>query len=277
MADILTATDPLFTVVLALWLIRSEAVDRTRFTGLIIGLAGVVALPGIDFHGRPTELPGAGAVLLGALGYSAAALLCRRWLADVPALDRSVHAFRGTPESREDHLAAEAVGRAHGHRVAPPRGGAGGRPQLVVLDCKGGGDSRRVADRARPAPRPPDRCLAPGHRRATPGHRRRTPRHRRGPPAHRHPADLPDPPRPAPHLSYQSTSIAALCRNSRSACEFGDHFFGEQVDAGTVIGRVSEVADRVTETEVAGPRKPLGDLLGGADQPLGLELRQLRL
>ena len=27
--------------------------------------------------------------------------------------------------------------------------GAGGRPLLVVLDCKGGGDSRRVADRAR--------------------------------------------------------------------------------------------------------------------------------
>jgi len=32
-AGILTATDPLFTAVLALWLIRSEAVDRKRFTG----------------------------------------------------------------------------------------------------------------------------------------------------------------------------------------------------------------------------------------------------
>src|SRR5947209_8094669 len=49
--------------------------------------------------------------------------------------------------------------------------------------------------------------------------------------------------------------------NSRSACEFGDHLFGEQVDAGTVVGRVSEVADRVAETEVADPGKPLGDLL----------------
>ena len=27
--------------------------------------------------------------------------------------------------------------------------GSGGRPLLVVLDCKGGADSRRVADRAR--------------------------------------------------------------------------------------------------------------------------------
>jgi drug/metabolite transporter (DMT)-like permease len=85
-AGILTATDPLFTALLALWLIRSEAVDRTRFAGLIIGLGGVAALLGIDLHGRAIELAGAGAVLLSALGYAAAALLYRRWLADVPAL-----------------------------------------------------------------------------------------------------------------------------------------------------------------------------------------------
>ena len=85
-AGILTATDPLFTAVLALWLIRSEAVDRRRFTGLLIGFAGVVALLGIDFHGHLEELLGALAVLLSALGYAGAALLYRRWLADIPAL-----------------------------------------------------------------------------------------------------------------------------------------------------------------------------------------------
>jgi drug/metabolite transporter (DMT)-like permease len=85
-AGILTATDPLFTAVLALWLIRSEAVDRKRFTGLVIGFTGVVALLGIDFRGHAEELLGAGAVLLSALGYAAAALLYRRWLADAPAL-----------------------------------------------------------------------------------------------------------------------------------------------------------------------------------------------
>jgi drug/metabolite transporter (DMT)-like permease len=85
-AGILTATDPLFTAVLALWLIRSEAVDRTRFTGLAIGFAGVVALLGIDFHGHAGELLGAGAVLVSAAGYAAAALIYRRWLADAPAL-----------------------------------------------------------------------------------------------------------------------------------------------------------------------------------------------
>jgi len=86
MAGILTATDPLFTAVLALWLIRSEAVDRKRFTGLVIGFAGVIALLGLDFRGSATELLGAGAVLLAALGYAGAALLYRRWLADAPAL-----------------------------------------------------------------------------------------------------------------------------------------------------------------------------------------------
>jgi drug/metabolite transporter (DMT)-like permease len=71
-AGILTATDPLFTAVLALWLLRSEAVDRKRFTGLVIGFAG--------------ELAGAAAVLLAAAGYAGAALAYRRWLEKIPAL-----------------------------------------------------------------------------------------------------------------------------------------------------------------------------------------------
>jgi hypothetical protein len=41
------------------------------------------------------------------------------------------------------------VGRVHDHRAARLRGRDRGRPLLVVLDCKGGADSRRVAARAR--------------------------------------------------------------------------------------------------------------------------------
>ncbi|HKA96847.1 MAG TPA: DMT family transporter [Streptosporangiaceae bacterium] len=85
-AGILTATDPLFTAVLALWLIRSEAVDRRRFAGLVIGFAGVIALLGLDFRGSTAELLGGGAVLVSALGYAGGALLYRRWLADAPAV-----------------------------------------------------------------------------------------------------------------------------------------------------------------------------------------------
>ena len=85
-AGILTATDPLFTALLALWLIRSEVPDRKRSAGLVIGFAGVVALLGFDVRGNATELLGAAAVLLSALGYAGAALLYRRWLASEPAL-----------------------------------------------------------------------------------------------------------------------------------------------------------------------------------------------
>jgi drug/metabolite transporter (DMT)-like permease len=85
-AGILTATDPLFTAVLALWLIRSEVVNRKQFTGLVIGFAGVVALLGLDLRGDAGQLLGAAAVLLSALGYAAGALVYRRWLADAPAL-----------------------------------------------------------------------------------------------------------------------------------------------------------------------------------------------
>ena len=86
LAGILTATDPLFTALLALGLIRSEAVNRRQLAGLVIGFAGVIALMGPDFRGHAGELLGAAAVLLSALGYAAAALVYRRWLADAPAL-----------------------------------------------------------------------------------------------------------------------------------------------------------------------------------------------
>jgi drug/metabolite transporter (DMT)-like permease len=85
-AGILTATDPLFTALLALWLIRSEVPGRKQLAGLVIGFGGVIALLGIDVRGSAAELLGAGAVLLSALGYAAAALLYRRWLASEPAL-----------------------------------------------------------------------------------------------------------------------------------------------------------------------------------------------
>jgi drug/metabolite transporter (DMT)-like permease len=74
-AGILTATDPLFTAVLALWLLRSEAPGRRQLTGLVIGFVGVIALLGLDFRDSAVELAAAGAVLLSALGYAGRASL----------------------------------------------------------------------------------------------------------------------------------------------------------------------------------------------------------
>jgi len=113
-AGILTATDPLFTAVLALWLIRSEAPSRKQLAGLITGFAGVIALLGIDFRGSAVELLAAGAVLLSALGYAGAALIYRRWLADVPAI--GVTALMTAVSS----LAFLAPAAANLPRQAPP-------------------------------------------------------------------------------------------------------------------------------------------------------------
>ena len=85
-AGILTATDPLFTALLAVWLVRSEKVSRRQLAGLVTGFAGVVALLGLDIRGQLAELVGAAAVILAALGYAAAALIYRRWLGDLPAV-----------------------------------------------------------------------------------------------------------------------------------------------------------------------------------------------
>lgn len=82
LAGMLTATDPLFVALLALWLVRSERPTGRRLVGLVAGFAGVAALLGVDLSGRPEELVGSLAVLLAALGYAAAALYYRQRFAD---------------------------------------------------------------------------------------------------------------------------------------------------------------------------------------------------
>src|SRR4051812_20838483 len=74
---ILIAAMPLIVALLALRFDASERVGGTRLAGLFIGLAGVVALVGIDVAGQPDELLGAGLVLLGTVGYAAAPLIVR--------------------------------------------------------------------------------------------------------------------------------------------------------------------------------------------------------
>jgi drug/metabolite transporter (DMT)-like permease len=85
-AGILTAIDPLFTAVLALWLIRSEVPGRKRLAGLVIGFAGVIALLGIDFRGNAVELLGAGPCCPARWALRAPRWFYRRWLDDVPAV-----------------------------------------------------------------------------------------------------------------------------------------------------------------------------------------------
>src|SRR3954464_15372507 len=79
---ILIASMPLLVALLALRFAARGRVRGTRVAGLFIGLAGVMALVGIDVAGEPDELLGAGLVLLGTVGYAAAPLIVRARLAE---------------------------------------------------------------------------------------------------------------------------------------------------------------------------------------------------
>jgi drug/metabolite transporter (DMT)-like permease len=86
LAAILIASLPLVVAFLALRFDRSERPTRTRLLGMLIGLAGVAALVGIDIGGTTSELIGAGAILIATLGYACGPLIVNRQLSDADPL-----------------------------------------------------------------------------------------------------------------------------------------------------------------------------------------------
>jgi len=83
-SGLLIATVPLIGAVLAVALKGSERLDRRRLAGLLVGLAGVVVLVGIDLHG--TDATSVAEVLLTALGYAIGPIIISRRFADLPGL-----------------------------------------------------------------------------------------------------------------------------------------------------------------------------------------------
>jgi drug/metabolite transporter (DMT)-like permease len=83
---ILIATVPLVVALMALRFDHSERPTRSRLVGLLIGLAGVIALVGIDIGGRGAELVGAAAVLTAAVGYAAGPMIVKRQFAGADPL-----------------------------------------------------------------------------------------------------------------------------------------------------------------------------------------------
>jgi drug/metabolite transporter (DMT)-like permease len=82
-AAIVIATAPLIVAVLALRFEPAERLDRRRFAGLLVGLAGVAALVGIDIAGSGRELLGVACVFVAACGYATGPLVLKRHLADL--------------------------------------------------------------------------------------------------------------------------------------------------------------------------------------------------
>ncbi len=83
LAAIIIAAAPLFVALLALRFDPAERASGRRLFGLVVGLAGVVALVGIDVAGRGDELLGAGAILLAAFFYAVGPMVLKRHLADM--------------------------------------------------------------------------------------------------------------------------------------------------------------------------------------------------
>jgi drug/metabolite transporter (DMT)-like permease len=86
LAAILVATVPLFVALLAMRFDHSERPTVTRLVGMLIGLAGVVALVGIDIGGAGDELLGALAILVVAFLYAIGPMIVKRRLSDVDPL-----------------------------------------------------------------------------------------------------------------------------------------------------------------------------------------------
>lgn len=83
LAAIIIASVPLFVALLALRFDAGERATGRRLVGLVIGLAGVVALVGVDVAGKADELFGAAALLIAAFGYAAGPMVLKRHLAGI--------------------------------------------------------------------------------------------------------------------------------------------------------------------------------------------------
>jgi drug/metabolite transporter (DMT)-like permease len=83
LAAIIIASVPLIGAVLAMRFDHAERPTPIRALGLAIGFSGVIALVGLDIAGNRTELLGAGAILLAAVGYAVGPMIAKHRLADL--------------------------------------------------------------------------------------------------------------------------------------------------------------------------------------------------
>jgi drug/metabolite transporter (DMT)-like permease len=86
LAGLLIASMPLFVALLALRFDPAERVTGARLLGLLVGIAGVAALLGIDLAGDLGQVAGGAMVLLATLCYATSTLLVKRAFSDVPML-----------------------------------------------------------------------------------------------------------------------------------------------------------------------------------------------
>lgn len=89
-ASVLDATVPLFTILIAHYLLHDDKVTLPKIMGLLIGFAGVVVLMSKDlFHASTNTLLGQAAVILASAFYAVSSVYVRKTTEDTPGIIRS--------------------------------------------------------------------------------------------------------------------------------------------------------------------------------------------
>lgn len=88
-AAILDATVPLFTILIAHYLLRDDKMTLPKVLGLLIGFAGVVVLMSKDIGGSAGSILGQGAVVLASMFYAGSSVYARKTTEDAPGIMRS--------------------------------------------------------------------------------------------------------------------------------------------------------------------------------------------
>lgn len=90
-ASILNATVPLFTVVMAHFLLHDDKITVPKIIGLLMGFVGVILLLSKDFKAdAQNSILGQAAVILAAIFYAGSSIYTRRYTADVPGQTRGM-------------------------------------------------------------------------------------------------------------------------------------------------------------------------------------------
>jgi drug/metabolite transporter (DMT)-like permease len=88
-AAVLNATVPLFTIVIAHFLLRDDKMTPPKVIGLGTGFLGVLVLLSKDIGASPSSLLGQAAVVLAAISYAGSAIYVRKTTEGTPSILRS--------------------------------------------------------------------------------------------------------------------------------------------------------------------------------------------
>jgi len=88
-ASILDATVPLFTILIAHFLLQDDKMTLPKVLGLLIGFAGVIVLMSKDIDASSGSLLGQGAVIIASAFYAGSSVYVRKTTVDTPGILRS--------------------------------------------------------------------------------------------------------------------------------------------------------------------------------------------